>query len=129
MKIFCSSKCLLCYEWPLNTKNCQFIIHMSSNPLFESYIQNIKNLNCDIQRINEISKVISNQEFQEMKDSYKFSKKNKSFKPIYYAKNFMSFSKKKKKQWNFYSLVVMVDALQYYLIFKNQKTKNFFFLI
>ena len=38
--------------------------------------------------------VLSNQEFKEMKNNFTSAKINKSLKPLYYAKNFMSFSKK-----------------------------------
>ena len=65
---------------------------------------------------------ISNQEFQEMKDSFRLAKKNKSLKPIYYAKNLMSFSKKKDKAMEFLLTSSYNDCTT--ILFNIQKPKN-----
>ena len=65
---------------------------------------------------------ISNQEFQEMKDSFRLAKKNKSLRPIYYAKNLMSFSKKKDKAMEFLLTSSYNDCTT--ILFNIQKPKN-----
>ena len=65
---------------------------------------------------------ISNQEFQEMKDSFRLAKKNKSLKSIYYAKNLMSFSKKKDKAMEFLQTSSYNGCTT--ILFNIQKPKN-----
>ena len=62
-----------------------------------------------------------------MKNNYLKTEKNKSLKAFYYAKTFLSFSKDKKKFLISYIMKRIVH--QYYLKFKNQKTKIFMLLI
>ena len=65
---------------------------------------------------------LSNQEFQEMTNNFNLSKQNKNLKSIYYAKNFLSFSKNKNKAKEFLTRSIFKGCTT--ILFQIIKPKN-----
>ena len=65
---------------------------------------------------------LSNIEFQEMKKNFEKTKENKSLKSLFYSKNFLSFSKKRNKAYEFLLSSKYKECTT--ILFKIQKPKN-----
>ena len=72
---------------------------------------------------------LSKSEFEEMKKNFEEIKNNSSLKALYYAKNFLSFSKLKSKAFEFLNIAAFSgnnDCIYILFIIKKPKNKNFF---